>query len=514
MSVKTFAAIDLGSFEMAMKIYEMSSKSGMREIEYVRHRLSLGSDSYKTGKISYRKIDELCRELNKFGEIMKTYGVTDYKVYGTSALRETDNTIVVQDQIRNRTGFQVDVLSNSEQKFLDYKSVASRGAEFNKIIEESSAIVDIGGGNLQISLFDNTSLVSTHELSLGVLKIRDRIRTSQVKSALFKDVLSDYIYSKLNVFRKVVVKDNQINNLIVVDDYVSRVIANGSVDKAKDGIISAADFIELSEELTSCTLPAIADKYEVSEEMAELLIISAKLVSNIINLTGANKIWVPGVTLCDGIAYEYAEKKKLKIIAHDFEQDILDAATNISRRYLGSKKRNAAISSIALTLFDSVKKVHGMDRRERFLLQLSAILHDCGKFINMTRVGECSYNIIMNTEMIGLSHVEREIVANVVKYYYESFDEYDKLALTTVLDKNAYLTVAKLTAILRVAGNIDRGTKQKVPKMSAKVVDERLEINIDDEQGVLFFNDAFAESADFFGEIYSIEPVITFKNMD
>ena len=34
---------------------------------------------------------------------------------------------------------------------------------------------------------------------------------------------------------------------------------------------------------------------------------------------------------------------------------------------------------------------------------------------------ECAYNIIMGTEIIGLSHVEREIVANVVKYHIQKF---------------------------------------------------------------------------------------------
>ena len=31
MSVKTFAAIDVGSFEMAMKIYELSEKTVLRK---------------------------------------------------------------------------------------------------------------------------------------------------------------------------------------------------------------------------------------------------------------------------------------------------------------------------------------------------------------------------------------------------------------------------------------------------------------------------------------------------
>ena len=73
MNVKVFAAIDIGSFETAMKIYEISAKNGMKEIDHIRHRLSLGYDSYNTGRISYRKIDELCHVLNKFRDIRIRY---------------------------------------------------------------------------------------------------------------------------------------------------------------------------------------------------------------------------------------------------------------------------------------------------------------------------------------------------------------------------------------------------------------------------------------------------------
>ena len=58
--------------------------------------------------------------------------------------------------------------------------------------------------------------------------------------------------------------------------------------------------------------------------------------------------------------------------------------------------------NLCLDIFDSMKKVHGMGSRERLLLQISALLHDCGKYISMGNVAECSYQIIMSTDIIGL----------------------------------------------------------------------------------------------------------------
>lgn len=509
MNVKVFAAIDIGSFETAIKIYEISAKNGMKEIDHIRHRLSLGYDSYNTGRISYRKIDELCHVLNKFRDIMKTYGASDYKVYGTSALRETDNTVIIQDQIFNRTGFKVEVLSNSEQRLLDYKSVASMGSKFNKIIESGSAIVDIGGASAQMSLFDNDSLVSTQSFGIGVLTMYDRITSMKQGPERSQEILEQLIYNELSIFKKLYIKEREIGTLIVVDDYISGIIKSGIIPGSKDGIISTENFLAFFNECISTSNEILSEKLDITEEMTYLMKISSSILKVIIENNAVKRIWAPGVALCDGIAYEYAESKKLKMIAHDFEKDIIDAAINISKRYIGSKKRSLALSNIALTIYDAMASIHGLSKRDRFLLRLAVILHECGKFINTSNVGECSYSIIMNTEMIGLSHREREIVASVVKYYYEPFLYYKELD-DNRLDEDTYLRIAKLTAILKVAGNLDRGSKQKVRDISAKLSDDKLIIYVSEEDDLVFIKEAFDKNAAFFGEVYSIEPVISF----
>ena len=134
MKKKLFAAIDVGSYELSMKIYEISSGTKeWKQIDYIRHRIDLGTESYSKGILSYERMDELCHVLREFKQIMDSYRVDDYKAYGTSAIRELHNTMIVLDQIENRTGIAVEVLSNSEQRFLDYKSVVGYGSGVFKI---------------------------------------------------------------------------------------------------------------------------------------------------------------------------------------------------------------------------------------------------------------------------------------------------------------------------------------------------------------------------------------------
>ena len=510
--MKTFAAIDVGSFELTMKIYQFSGKNKMREIDRIGRHLALGTDTYSDGKISPEKMDELCRTLREFAEIMKAYKVDDYRAYGTSAIRETENTTIILDQIAQRTGIKVEVLSNSEQRFLDYKSIASKGEAFRKIIEERTAIVDIGGGSIQISLFDNDALIATQNMRLGVLRVQDRINHLNAKPSQRMSLVDEMASAQLTTFKKMYLKDSTIKNIIIVDDYLSPL----AVKKAgKDGARAVADIHEyenLLEQLQVTSQMQAATILDISEEKVPLVYISAIIMRRIVLLFGAEKIWAPGVTLCDGIAYEYAEKNKLLAGEHDFEKDIIACAMNISKRYMGSRKRAETLEKIALTIFDSMRKVHGLGKRERLYLRLAALLHDCGKYITMVNLGEASYNIIMATEIIGLSHREREIVANVVRFNHSPFLYYGQMGSDTVnIDRGAYLIIAKLTAILRVANSLDRSHKQKLKGVKAQLKENQLVLTVDTQEDITLEKGFFEARVGFFQEVYSIQPVLKQK---
>ncbi|MCM1387356.1 MAG: HD domain-containing protein [Bacillus sp. (in: Bacteria)] len=508
--MKTFAAIDVGSYELSMKIFEVSRQNGLREIDCVRHRIDLGTDTFATGKISYAKVDELCRVLREYREIMESYHADAYKAYGTSAIRETDNTIIILDQIEQRTGIKIEVLSNSEQRFLDYKSIASKGKVFNKVIEKETAILDIGGGSIQISLFVKDSLVTTQNLRLGILRLQDNMGHLNLKPSQYENIIDEFISSQFAVFKKLYLKDRKIENIIVVDDYISAVVER-KMAKVADDCIEASEMDMFMEKIRSKSVIEAAKILDMPEENIPLLYISSVLLNRAVKVMDARMIWVPGVTLCDGIAYEYGEKSKIIKANHDFEQDIIACAQNISKRYMGSKRRSETLEHIALTIFDSMKKVHGLGKRERLLLQLATILHDCGKYISLMNLGECSYNIIMSTEMIGLSHLEREIVANTVKYNHMDFDYYEVIGQTVHLDKEAYLKIAKLTAILKVANGLDRSHKQKFKDIKTTLQEEELIITIDTPVDITLEKGLFYRRAEFFEEVFSVTPVIKQK---
>lgn len=166
---------------------------------------------------------------------------------------------------------------------------------------------------------------------------------------------------------------------------------------------------------------------------------------------------------------------------------------------------------IALNLFDHMKKAHGLSKRDRLLLQLAAILDECGRYISLTNVGESSYNIIMATEMIGLSHLEREIVANVVKYAKVPFEYYDTLGRRTTLDKEAYLKIAKLTAMLRLVNALNSSYKKKFEHVKVAWKDDNVTLTVETNADMTLELGFFEQNASFFEEVFNVKTMIRQK---
>lgn len=503
----TFAAIDVGSYELAMKIFEISGKGNIKEIDHIRHRIELGTDTYNTGKINNERVDELCDYLLEFKRIIKSYKVDAVKVYGTSALRETKNSIIITERIKIKTGFNVEILSNSEQSFLHYKAVASKGSKFETMICDGTVIVDIGGGSIQISVFDKSRLITTQNIRLGILRIREMLSDIQPKTTDYIKLVEELVDNHLCPFKTLYLNDIKIKNIIIVDNYISSIIQKAF----RKELVSSDEYSSFMDKIKNSNINQLFKQYGLGQESASLLPASAVLLMQLIKHTDAVKIWAPGVSLSDGIVWDFSEKEKLIKGTHDFDADIISGAENIGKRYHANEKRNDLVWSIAKSIFDGTKKIHGMGPRERLLLRVATILGDCGKYMSFEEAAECSYEIIMKTELIGLSHIEREIVANVVKFNKMHFVYYDELAKTTLIDKKSYLIMAKLTAIFRIADGVCRSYRTKINDIKINLKEDVLVINVDCDEDVLLEIGFFERKARFFEDAFSVKPVLKHK---
>lgn len=368
--------------------------------------------------------------------------------------------------------------------------------------------MDVGSGSTQLSLFDKDALVTTQYLKLGALRIKETLGHLDYDRVNYRMLIQELVDNDIDTFRKMFLKDRDIKNIIATGLCALYLNRKGGGDRRADKM-TVREFMDFCGRMERMSPEKLSLEMDIPIEHAYLMPPSVMIFRKMIEITGAELLWIPGVNLCDGIVAEYGEEKRLISFTHDFTEDILVAARNISKRYQGNKKHNQSLEKLALDIFDSMKKYHGLGQRERLLLQLSVILHDCGKYISMREPAESSYHIIMATEIIGISHREREIVAYIVKYNTTKY-EYEKI-MNEVRNPETTNIIAKLVAIMRVGNALDKSHKQKFDHVKMSLKEQKLVIVTETSEDISLEQNTFENRARFFEEVYGIKPVLKRK---
>ena len=510
MSNSMFAAIYIGSYEMSLKIFEFSQRKGPKEIDYIRSRMELGKELFDRRSIGYEMVDEICLVLNEFKEIINGYRIENYRVCAPSVFRNAENLLFVLDQIHLRTGMTVQILRNSEQRFLSYKAIAGRDT-FRKLSESATALVDMGGSSVQVTLFRENELITTQRMDIGTLRLRELLERPGITQHHYEQELEEYINKKIEVFHALYLKE-AVDSIIFVSDYGMQLLAGFEKDRTKQKeILKTEKFSRYINKLLELPLEEITAELNLAEEKDPLIIPAMLLMRQLLEHLGAGNLWFPGIDISDGMAYDYAQQNQLVRISRDFDEDILSASRYLCSHYDGFSEHIKALYDSATMIFDASRKVHGLDRRSRLLLQVATILHDCGKYVSFNNSSQCAYRIIMSSEIMGLSHLERKTVAMTVLYSKEKLPDYE--SLSTEIDRDTYLLVAKLSAIFRVANALDQSHRQKFRNPRITIKDRKMVISVEALEDLSLEQMLFAGQTRSFEEIFSIKPVLKEKRI-
>lgn len=509
MAITVFASVYIGSFEVSLKIFEISHKKKLREIDYIRTRLDLGKEAYQNGSIGYELVDDLCETLVEFKKIMDGYKVDFYEAYASAVVRGISNEPFVLDQIKLRTGFDIKVISNSEHRFISYKSVAVR-KEFEEMIQSSAAIVDIGGASIQITLFRNGELITTQHMEVGTVRLRSLLYKPGIPEATYHNQLEEYLNKKFEVIKSLYF-DSGVDYLIFMNDNGLELISRIEKDKKLDNLIKGEKFTHYLEKLQKKSLSDMIRELNISDDRDTLMIPSLMLFKTLVMNLNASKVWIPGVDINDGIAYDFAERNDFVKATHNFDSDIISAAKYMSSHYDSHSPHIEALNVLSMKIFETIRKTNGLTDRDKLLLEVSVILHDCGKFVSLVNSAQCAYEIIMASEIIGLTHLEREIVALTVLYNSLQLDMYEDVS--DRIDHDSYLKVAKLSAILRVANALDQSHKQKFKNVKTSLRGRELIITLEAFEDISLEQALFENKTSYFENVFSIKPVLKQKRI-
>lgn len=501
--MKLFASIYIGSYEIILKVFEVSKTKQIKEIDCLRTWCDISKDITLGGSIKNDTLNKLLKTLKDMKQTIKMYKCNQYEVYGGYVFGNANNIRVILDQIQLHVNIKVSLLSNSEQRFLSYLALAST-SNFDRIIEESAMVVDIGGSSIQITLFDEGNIVTTEHILLGAISIRDQLaKLKDRKDA--NSLISEIIKKEFSTFSNIYLKNKKLKYLVLINDQIHNV-ANKLPTKSKDHVISKDEYATIINKLKKKQIYSIVSESFDFDTEDEMLMPFILLYQNLIDIIKTEQIMIPGVSVSEGIAYKYAYDTKILNTTHDFEADILSASWAMAKRYDSYLPHLKALESISMEIFDAVKKEHKLSPRDRLLMRVICILHDCGKYISISAANECSYTIIMSSEILGLSHKERLLIASVVSTNRGNELSYEDVAGEFTPEE--YMKYLKFLAILRVSNALDRSHKQKLSSIKITLKDSTLVISLESNDSIALEKGLFDTKAKFFEEVFAISPKI------
>lgn len=492
-----FAAIDIGSSRLCMKIFQLAKNGGISVIDSCESLLTIGKETYNYGKISYEMTGEICRCLENFKRIMRDYGVTEYICYATSAVREASNSEYIRDQIFIRTGLKVGLASNEEERFLHYKALAFNMENFDEIIAEGALFVDVSSGSVQISSYENSELKFSQNLPLGSLRLMELMSGVNNNTIEFSTLLKRYTANMLERYG---------NSFFANPSYKYIVLVGTQADNIKAVLNTESDEIthenlrEICDELDVLGLHEFGEKYDISFEEARQLM-AAVLIYHSFSKEDDKVILMPHMEFADGICIEYAEKNKLTHTKHIFTNDILSSALYDAKRYNINIKHTEAVISYASEIFNALSKKFGLSKSDLVLLKVAAIYADTGLYINVNDHNLYSYSIKKSNKLLGLSNRDNDIIAFAVLFQNGIFEHEDYKHIA----KNRKLQIAKLSAILSLAQALDYEYNQNIEKISVKLRGGEMTILAHTAGDITMEKWRFDEQEEFFEEVFCIQ---------
>ncbi len=178
-----YAVIDIGSNSVRLMISQ-EFDTLYKEINTTRLAEGMGDEKILTDVAINRTADAVCFFYNKAKDIEKVHEIF---IFATAAVRRAKNKIDFVLAVKQRCGFDIEIISGEEEAELGYLG-ALNGVD--------GGVIDVGGASSEIIVVKDKKTIYSKSLDVGAVKIKDNCG---------QDFLSvqDYVKEKVEEYGKV-----------------------------------------------------------------------------------------------------------------------------------------------------------------------------------------------------------------------------------------------------------------------------------------------------------------------
>jgi len=247
----------------------------------------------------------------------------------------------------------------------------------------------------------------------------------------------------------------------------------------------------------------IIHRLNIPYDMSETFYAASVMFMKILDFFKCENVFVPRVTLRDGIIEDMIDKQNETQFYAKLEKQLKVNAINIGRYLNFDEKHSIKVLDFALKIFDATKNLHHLSGMEKCYLMVAAILHDVGNSVSIRSHHKHSLYVIMAQDFFYFNENEKKIIANIARYHRMSMPKVTHMEYMSLTHKDRMI-VMKLSAILRIADSLDYSGLQIINDISLDIQKENIIITAKTNGGVFAEMYSFKFKRNLFEEFFGI----------
>ena len=478
------AVIDLGSNTFRLVVFTASVRWWKRTDEiYEPVRISAGMG--ESGELQPEPIERALGAIDVFAHFCRAAGLEagDVRAVATSAIREAKNRDEFLAAAHEHSGLAIEVLSREDEAYYSYV------AAVNSTTLTDGAVLDLGGGSLQLTRVAGRAMRDVESWRLGSVRMTERFLPDEKASKKQLRALTDHVARKLGE-AEWLADAGERGGLVGLGGTIRTlaVAAEKAGDMPSFGVqgfqLRRAALDELVAELAALPASQRRDVPGIKPERADLILAGAVVAQGVMEAGGFEVLEVTDAGLREGIF----QATQLAPADPPLVADVRGASVrNLAAQYDADERHAQHVAALALSMFDALAaaSLHPGDADERELLWAAAILHDIGTAVDYDDHHRHSRYLILNAGLPGFTPREVALIGQIARYHRKGTPALGDL-LKTLMRKGDQELLDRCSALLRVAEQLERSRDQAVHEARV-VVDNgvvRLELVADGDVSV------------------------------
>lgn len=453
------AVIDMGSNSFRMVIYYQTDDQVINEVDNLKSTVRLGTYLDQDYNLSEEGIEKAIGTLIHFRKLCDARNVSNIIAIATAAVRKARNKDAFLKKVYERTGFRFRVLSGEEEAYYGYLAVV------NTMRIRDCMTIDIGGGSTEIVKISNRELVNSYSFPFGAVTLTKQFFHHEVPTDEEITSLENYLRHMLatqpwikKVNLPLVGMGGSARNLGKIHQKLSMYPLQSlhQYTMNNEQINTIYTFVR---PLSFAQLQAVEG---LSKERSDIIVAGIIIIKVLLEYTQCSHFIVSNRGLRDGVLMENQlspidKKPLLRDIVHDGVQ-------NLMHRYRVNQSHAHHVAKLASQMFDQlrIENLHMYGENEKELLDVAAHLYTIGQAINLRESYRHTFYLMIHVLLPGLTHRERIIAALLASYkgtkkMYQLAAPYESL-----LTKDDFQMIEKLSLLLLMARALDRTATQQV----------------------------------------------------